>query len=71
MASHENPFEVEARAPGGLLSMTNSWVVPRVMVAQAGRLTLKPASVRACTASRAWRLEIMTIPKRIRSSPPG
>jgi len=46
-------FEVEARAPGGLLSTVNGWVVPRVIVAQAGRLRLNPASVRACTAKRA------------------
>ncbi|MNE29039.1 hypothetical protein D3C80_1225070 [compost metagenome] len=53
VASHWKPFEVEARAPGGLLSTVNGWVVPRVIVAQAGRLRLNPASVRACTAKRA------------------
>ena len=53
VAAHSKPFEVTTRAPGGVLSTVKSWLVPRVMVAQAGRVSATAASAIARTPKRA------------------
>src|SRR5688500_3896407 len=71
VASHWKPLEVETRAPGGSLVTVNSWLEPRVMVAQAGSDSATPTSASARAPKRTERLEIMKAPRRLQVRPPA
>jgi hypothetical protein len=63
-------LEVDTLAPGGVLSTVKFWLVPRVTVAQAGRVMAAAASAIACTPKRAVRMEIMEAPNTGSGPPP-